>query len=316
MSREDTPQQPEETPEPMPWVDFLQAHPPGSTIPVTEASTWSTNLNSYELNTPELQLFCPQDTCNAYMFFTTSPSSHRLYENQRTLLYLTYVCRNCRKYWKTFSLAVQIFSHTLAEGYKFGEFPHFGPPVPPRVLRLIQPDRELFLSGRRCENQGLGIGAFTYYRRVVENQWSRLVGEIIKVAKAIKASETHLAALEDAKNEQQFTKSVKNLKDAIPPALLINGHNPLVLLHGSLSQGVHNLPDEECLSLATSIRVVLVELAEKLGQALKDEQELTNAVSKLLQTQTTKQLEVKESNNALEEASDSARKAPSEAPQG
>jgi len=121
---------------------------------------------------------------------------------------------------------------------------------------------------------------------VVENQWSRLVGEIIKVAEAIKAEATALQTLEQAKSEQQFSKSVKDVKAAIPPALLINGHNPLVLLHGALSQGVHNLPDEDCLNLATSIRVVLVELAEKLGQALKDEKALTSAVGKLLQAQT------------------------------
>jgi hypothetical protein len=134
----------------------------------------------------------------------------------------------------------------------------------------------------------LGIGAFTYYRRVVENQWGRLVGEIIKVGKAINTSASAIAALEAAQTEKQFSKAVSGLKDAIPPALLINGHNPLILLHAALSQGVHNLPDEECLELATSIRVILVELSEKLGQALKDEKELSDAVTKLLHTKTTK----------------------------
>jgi len=260
--------------------------PPGSITPVTDASELDERYGSFDLARPELQLFCPEDTCNGYMFFTTSSSSPTIKPNEWKLTYLTYRCRNCRQYVKTFSLAAKLRSADLCEVYKFGEMPHFGPPVPPRVLRLIQPDRELFLSGPRCENQGLGIGAFTYYRRVVENQWSRLVGEIIKVAAAIKAEATALQTLEQAKSEQQFSKSVKDVKAAIPPALLINGHNPLVLLHGALSQGVHNLPDEDCLNLATSIRVVLVELAEKLGQALKDEKALTSAVGKLLQAQT------------------------------
>jgi hypothetical protein len=220
------------------------------------------------------------------MFFTTNNSTPRLEQNEWKYTYLIYFCRNCRTYRKTFSLAVRMQSEELAEAYKFGELPYFGPPVPPRALRLIQPDRELFLRGRRCENQSLGIGAFTYYRRVVENQWTRLVDEIIKVAKAINASEETLNKLQEARNEQQFSKSVDKLKGAIPPVLLINGHNPLVLLHSALSQGVHNLPDENCLTLATSIRVVLVELAEKLGQALKDEKELSDAVTRLLQAHT------------------------------
>lgn len=288
----------EETPPPMTWVDFLQAQPPGSVGQVTGASTRN-QYGNYYLSAPELQLFCPNDTCNAYMFFN-SDSGTALTQGQWKFTYLTYHCRNCRKYSKTFSIAYKLNALPLGEGYKFGELPHFGPPVPPRVLRLIQPDRELFLSGRRCENQGLGIGAFTYYRRVVENQWSRLVGEIIKVAKTINAPAATISALEAVRTEQQFSKAVKGLKDAIPPALLINGHNPLALLHGALSQGVHNLPDEECLTLATSIRVVLVELAEKLGQALKDEKELTDAITRLLQVQTPKDPKKLEANNGIE----------------
>jgi len=277
----------EQPPEPMTWVDFLQGHPPGSIVAVNDACQPDQYKNIYA-STPELQLFCPNDTCNAYMFFTTKDSMSRLSEGTWIFGYLTYYCRNCRNYSKTFSLAIRKGKALDAQTFKFGELPYFGPPVPPRVLRLIQPDRELFLSGRRCENQGLGIGAFTYYRRVVENQWGRLVGEIIKVAKAINAPQATISALEAAIAEQQFSKAVKGLKDAVPPALLINGHNPLILLHTALSQGVHNLPDGECLELATSIRVVLVELAEKLGQALKDEKELSDAVTKLLQIQCSK----------------------------
>ena len=134
-----------------------------------------------------------------------------------------------------FAIAVQLKDKDLCDAYKFGELPGFGPPVPTRVLRLVQSDRELFLSGRRCENQGLGIGAFTYYSRVVENQWSRLVDEIIKVAKTIEAPQQTIDALSASRDEQQFSKAVKDLKHAIPQSLLINGHNPLILLHGALS---------------------------------------------------------------------------------
>jgi hypothetical protein len=287
MTDDNVSQELEQQPEPISWVDFLQGHPPGTIVPVKGACRRN-QYNAICASTPELQLFCPNETCNAYMFFTTESEMGRLSEGSWEFGYLIYTCRNCQKYTKTFALALKKGKGFDGEAYKFGELPHFGPPVPPRVLRLIQPDRELFLSGRRCENQGLGIGAFTYYRRVVENQWSRLVEEIIKVGKAINASDTTIAALEAAKKEQQFNKAVTGLKDAIPPALLINGHNPLTLLHAALSQGVHNLPDEECLVLATSIRVVLVELAEKLGEALKDEKELTDAVAKLLQVKSVK----------------------------
>ncbi len=272
------------------WQDFLQEEPPGSAISVTGASKSKLQYGAtfYDLVAPELQLHCPEPTCNTLMFFTSKDGGDSLSADSWRKTYLTYWCRNCRKYSKMFSVAVRLRDDNYCEAYKFGELPQFGPPLPARVLRLIQPDRELFLSGRRCENQGLGIGAFTYYRRVVENQWTRLVDEIIKVAKTVGTQKDILDRLEISRDEKQFSKAVKNLTDAIPPVLLINGQNPLVLLHGALSQGVHNLPDEECLNLAMSIRVVLVELAEKLGQALKDEKELAEAITRLLRAQSTK----------------------------
>lgn len=165
---------------------------------------------------------------------------------------------------------------------KLGEFPSFGPPIPLRVITLIGPDREMFIRGRRAEDQGLGIGAFAYYRRVVENQKSRLIAEIAKVAKRLGASPEDLSRFERAAKETQFSKAIDDIKGAIPQVLLIKTHNPLTLLHGALSEGLHAATDEECLDLATSIRVVLTELVERISLALKDEAELRHAVTNLM----------------------------------
>jgi hypothetical protein len=164
---------------------------------------------------------------------------------------------------------------------KYGEEPTFGPPTPARAISLIGPDREQFLKGRRCENQGLGVGAFVYYRRVVENQKGRIFDEIIRVSGHLGVDPGFIKELEEAKKETQFTKAVESIKQAVPQSLLVNGFNPLTLLHSALSSGVHELSDEQCLELASSVRVVLVEFAERLGQAMKDEKELSEAVNRL-----------------------------------
>lgn len=132
----------------------------------------------------------------------------------------------------------------------------------------------------------MGIGAFAYYRRVVENQKSRIFDEIIRVTKKLSPSDPVIVALEKAKNETQFTKAVDSIKHALPAALLINGHNPLKLLHSALSEGIHDHSEEKCLELASDVRAILAEFAEKLGQALKDERELTKAVGRLTRDRT------------------------------
>src|SRR5206468_7708696 len=115
------------------------------------------------------------------------------------------------------------------------------------------------------------------YRRVVQNQKNRIIGEVVKVAEKLGIDASAIAELNTAISETQFSKALSMVKTAIPQSLLINGHNPLALLHSALSEGVHGKSDEECLELASSVRVVLSELSERLAQALKDEAELGKA---------------------------------------
>ncbi len=208
----------------------------------------------------------------------------RLKVNSYEFFYITYRCSNCQRTEKTFSIAAKAEINGKPQGrcYKFGELPTYGPPVSPKLIKLIGPDRDEFLKGRRCENQGLGVGAFVYYRRVVENQKNRILGEIIKVSEKIGASSDKIKTLSSAVTETQFSKALDIAKDAMPESLLINGHSPIKLLHAALSEGVHVLTDEQCLELAGSIRVVLSELSERLSQALKDAAELTKALSTLM----------------------------------
>ncbi|MEJ1403781.1 MAG: hypothetical protein RPU73_07935 [Candidatus Sedimenticola sp. (ex Thyasira tokunagai)] len=199
-------------------------------------------------------------------------------------LYIKYRCSNCQKSEKTYSLAAKLNIDFEPEGkcYKFGELPAFGPPVSPKLIKLIGPDRDEFLKGRRCENQGLGVGSFIYYRRVVENQKNRILEQIVKVSEKIGAPSESIDKLKEAINETQFSKALEIAKPALPESLLIDGHNPLALLHSALSEGVHAMNDEDCLTMAGSVRVVLGELSERLSQALKDEAEITRALSHLM----------------------------------
>ena len=277
-----------EEPSAMPFSEFLESIPPSSLTNIsdlTKARHYAGGgLAGYQLFTPEIQLHCPSDPCNGIRFFRrTTQSVPDIPEKNFHYFYISYICSNCRKTEKHFSLAAQ--RNEDAESgkcYKFGELPEYGPPTASKLIKLIGPDRELFLKGRRCENQGLGIGAFVYYRRVVESQKNRILDEIIKVSQKIGAPTGAIQQLEAAKAETQFSKALANVKDAIPQALLINGHNPLSLLHSALSDGLHQKNDEHCLEIASSIRVVLAELSERLAQALKDEAELNKALSRLM----------------------------------
>lgn len=269
-------------------VEFLESTPPNRNTHISDLSHYKCPRGGsrYQdvMRTPEIQLHCPNDSCNGIRFFRCVSGSEKILNENFQYIYITYRCSNCQAHQKTYSLAAKINQEQEPTGqlYKFGELPTYGPPTPARLVKLIGPDRETFLRGRRCENQGLGIGAFIYYRRVVENQKNRILEEIIKVSEKLGAPSTKVETLKSAVKETQFSKALDMAKDVIPESLLINGHSPIQLLHSALSEGVHAMSDEECLSIASSIRIVLGELSERLSQALKDEAELTKALSVLM----------------------------------
>jgi hypothetical protein len=277
--------------DPISFSEFLESRPPSQRLTkikdmltVRTSDAGPSPAIIVTLSTPDLQLHCSSDPCNGLRFFRYHSGDKNIRGSVKT--YLTYLCSNCQTQTKIFSLYARVAkigkSSTTGHCLKFGEMPAFGPMTPSRLLKLFDGDRELFLKGRQCENHDLGVGAFVYYRRVVENHKDRIIGEIIKVCEKVKAPADMIGLLQAAKKENQFSKAVESIKDAIPESLRIDGHNPLTLLYKALSEGVHDKTDEECLELARDIRLVLAELSERLASALKNEDELKTAVSRLL----------------------------------
>jgi len=262
---------------------FLETAPPSSKWKITDLVA-QTNANA-ALNTPELLLHCDSPECAGPRVFRISSKDITLNTTEWRYGYLHYLCGNCRKTQRRFAVAIH-WGHDIV--IKIGELPVLATPTPARLISMIGPHRELFLKGRRAEQLGLGVGAFAYYRRVIEGEKGRIIEEIAKVAKALGASSATIKIFENAAIETQFSKAIDQINPVIPPAILINGHNPLTLLHSALSEGLHSENDEECLNFAQHIRVIMVELAERLATALKDDRELKEAVTKLLTKRSQK----------------------------
>ena len=269
---------------------FLESTPPGQLTHISDLSDWRFPhgvAGSYNvMRSPEIQLHCEHENCNGIRFFKCVAGAEEILTTKEyTYFRLTYRCSNCQQVTKKFSLAAKVDADEKPQGvcYKFKELPPYGPRVPPKLIKLISPDRDEFLRGWRCENQGLGVGAFIYYKRVVENQKNRILEQIIKVSKKIGAPAGKIEILRNSVKETQFSKALEMAKDAIPESLLIDGHNPIYLLRGILSKDVHALTDEKCLKLAIGVRAVLDILSERLSQAMKDEAGLKKTLSTLLQ---------------------------------
>jgi hypothetical protein len=274
---------------PLPFVEFLESYPMRTPQKVSGYAELD-RYGDYQKLAPQIRLWCSNELCEGYRLF--NGSWHRagdLGKKQLARDFLVYKCRNCSMTEKTFSiLSIYIPSkadedQTLGVAIKVGEYPELHIDIPSSLPSLLGTDYSTFIKGLKCEKQGFGIGAFAYYRRIVENQKGRVFDQIIKVAERLKAPDAALITLRKAAKETQFAKAVDMAKDFIPTALLSDGHSPLKLLHRALSIGIHASDDSTCLKIAHSIRMVLQDLAIRVKDTLREERELKGAISDLMQ---------------------------------
>jgi len=266
------------------WAEFITG-PSGQSyskaLGVFHGMTGSVRT-SYELHTPSLFLYCPE--CEGDRHFDCEEESFYIdTKDKESIGGLFYVCRNCRKFRREYSLSITRISNVYADVKKFGEWPPHGEKLSRRVQNLLGNENwQLFLKGRSAENAGLGIGAFIYYRRVVDNLWTELLEKAIEVAKITKFPSESIQVLETALQTKQFSKAVDMIGDGIPDVLKIDGHNPIAVLYEALSVHIHEKDDAECLKLAESMRIVLGHLADKINEAKKNHTDVSRALGRLM----------------------------------
>lgn len=135
---------------------------------------------------------------------------------------------------------------------KCGEYPSMPPRVDEAILKVFPNDAELLKKAVCCLKDGFGVGAFAYLRQVLESHIDLLITEIEKIAQEQEDTDT-LEKLAKLRGNGQMSKNIDLAKNALPVYLRVKGFNPLGLLYKTLSEGIHNQSDKECLKKANDI---------------------------------------------------------------
>jgi hypothetical protein len=268
-------------PEVKSFAKFLEETPPGEGCQLP-SDAFSEEMARYYFDWPPIQLYCANKDCDGLRFADSDAGRINFSPGQGVTRFTNYRCRNCKTHLKLFAVVIVARrGDQLGAAEKVGELPVFGPHVSKNALELLGEDVDQFRKGLRAESQGLGIAAAAYYRRVVENQRTHLFDQIIVAAESVNADTRMINKLKHLREHWRFQQSIDEIKDCIPQILLIEGQNPLELLHPVLSDSIHDRSDEEALEIASEIRLVLVNLAERIALAKTQSEALKQAVSKL-----------------------------------
>lgn len=190
-----------------------------------------------------------------------------------------YVCVSCRAFKRYFALQIATDRMSIT---KVGQMPAWSVAANADVSKMLGEHRSHLQKGLISESQGYGIGAFAYYRRIVEETIDALLSDVETLIPESER-EAFTAALGKAKQTRVTAEKIELVQDLLPAILRPDGMNPLSLLHGVLSEGLHADSDERCLELAAEVREILAFLASQVATASREARSFTEKMRTLLQ---------------------------------
>lgn len=265
----------------MPNKDFLENYP------LYRKFTIGLPPYLYQVPKPAIHMSC--GVCKSHQTFNminkyeelVSPSSETAGEVIRAL----YNCSGCHQFLRYFFL---LFDRNRQYVIKVGQTPAWEISLDRYLEKMLGPHSEYYKKGLTCESQAYGIGAFSYYRRIVEEIIDALLTDIADLIPEGQ-HEQYMGALKEVKNTIVAQDKIRLVKDLLPSTLRPDGINPLSILHDILSEGLHANDDETCLELAMDLRKPIVYLVNEVILRKSQSKTFTDSMRKFLDKRTKKE---------------------------
>lgn len=238
-------------------------------------------FQSTQVSIKEIDKFC--EVCN------TSKPFHNINQNPivlflkadcytetRLVNFKCVSCANTKEYW--------LFNERTEEDdqilrlTKIGEYPQNKLKFNKDLSKFFKDDKKEYDKAVVCIHHGFGVAAFTYMRRIVEKNIDKLLDLI---SSDDMADPTIITAISELKKESPMSSKIAIANTALPPYLIISGHNPLGGMYKVLSEGVHTFTDEECLIRAKTVQKCMEFIIAGLATHRKSREEFKDNLNLL-----------------------------------
>ena len=266
----------------MPNKEFLEEYPLYRKFKVASLPATNDQLPKVRLN-----MACP--TCQSDQTFAMTNEFWENFQYTNSPVWgqvfrAVYLCTHCQKFERVFYVAADQKGQWLM---KVGQFPSWEMHGNPLIEKMLGKHADQYKKGLVCESQSYGIGAYGYYRRIVEETIDELLDEISQLLSGDQLDKFY-EALAKTKKTIVTQEKIDLVKDLLPPILRPDGMNPLSVLHSSLSEGLHAASDEACLEQAVIIREILVFLVTQVAASKAAAKSFTEGMRKLLEKKSGK----------------------------
>ena len=237
--------------------------------------SWKTfkkpKINRADLWIKEIDAFC--ETCKKNRpFFSTASRGGGSGMSRKALSTgkscFEFACVSCHKEYYTCSLE-HIVNEEVIKLQKFGELPRRCIERDIVLQKFFADDIDCYEKAVVCLSHGYGIAAFSYLRRIIENNILKLLDLLQEDIETSKENNEIKKSLSELRKELPMSEKIRIANKALPVYLKPDGLNPLGRLYKVLSEGVHNHTDQECLQRANAVKECLKYLISELSSRKK-----------------------------------------------
>jgi hypothetical protein len=199
---------------------------------------------------------------------------------------LSGVCQSCRF---KMDFLINIFSQEEVKEdnafpslyiRKIGQFPAVERNPEKEVLNyLCEEDKDNYRKALSNLSLSYGIGAFAYFRRIIENEIKQIVKDLSELD--FDGSDKIKSAWNDYEQNHQMSNLIDNINPYIPKSLKEIDDNPIRLLHSQLSGGIHIYSEKTCLEKAKKIDILLRYVIKKVNSEKYELSEVRQAMKEL-----------------------------------
>lgn len=191
--------------------------------------------------------------------------------------YYSACCQFCNKF--KLHYLVHVFSKPDGTVYftKVGQFPPYEITPDPELMRyLTDEDREHYKKALMCKSQNYGMGAYTYLRRIIQNEILRIVVDLSKIERP--ESDQIKTLLLNYEKDHQMEKLISAIGDYLPNSFKEVNDNPVKFLYKQLSGGIHEFTEDECSEFSESIDIVLRFVIKRLNEEASELKKVREAL--------------------------------------
>lgn len=248
----------------MPNKEFLESWPLYKRFQLTRIHPRLENLPK-----PDLDLWC--DPCRAktsHAMANSFQDASRFHNpSVRGLtLRMNYLCDRCERGEHQFYARFEDDSRWIS---KIGQFPAPRTALDPLLESALADHGELYRKGLACEHSGQGIGAYWYYRRLVEETLPGIVAGVENLVDAERLA-SFLEGLEKMREAPSPLEAISGIQDHLPAMLRPGQANLLAHLASELETGAAAKEDGICLTHARRVRSLLVFLMHIVEKSRRD----------------------------------------------